>query len=108
MTSNEMISFGERVRRVRDGLGLTQDEVAEAVNITPRFYQMVERGEKGVSLETLIRLTKLFHTSADYMLFGTLPGDMSNPVVHMFEKMSSRQREDATKILELYVKRTRR
>ena len=48
MTQEELILFGERLRNRRDTLGFTQEYVAEKADITPRFYQMIERGEKGM------------------------------------------------------------
>ena len=49
MTHEELLSFGERLRNRRDVLGLTQEFVSTEAGISLRFYQMIERGEKGVS-----------------------------------------------------------
>lgn len=49
---------------------LTREELAEKVNITPRFCYDLEQGLKGMSLETLCSLKYALHTSTDYLLFG--------------------------------------
>ena len=48
--------FGATVRGLRVAAGLTQMKLAEAEDLTHNFVGEVERGEKLVSLETLVRL----------------------------------------------------
>lgn len=72
MTRDEQLKFGERLRNRRDALGFTQEFVSEQIGITLRFYQMIERGEKSLSVDTLIRLGQTMSVSIDYLLFGDL------------------------------------
>ena len=104
MTRNEQLLFGERLRNKRNALGLTQEYVAERAGITLRFYQMVERGEKSVSLDTLINLSRTLTVSIDYLLFGGLPLSWENPLAETLRALSPQQREDAVKLLMLYAK----
>ena len=100
----ERILFGERLRGKRNALGFTQEYVSEQIGITLRFYQMIERGEKSVSLDTLIRLSQTLSLSVDYLLFGNLPCALEDPIAEMLQRLSPEQREDAVKILTLYAK----
>ena len=104
MTRNEQLLFGERLHNKRNALGLTQEYVAERAGITLRFYQMVERGEKSVSLDTLINLSRTLTVSIDYLLFGGLPLSWENPLAETLRALSPQQREDAVKLLMLYAK----
>lgn len=70
MDHSYLLSFGERIRCKRNHLGFTREYVAEKLDISLRFYQMIERGEKSVSLETLIGLGRVLNVSVDYLLFG--------------------------------------
>ncbi len=108
MTREELLPFGERLRKRRNVLGFTQEFVAEKVGITLRFYQMLERGEKSVSLDTLIRLSKTLTISTDYLLFGDFSGNLEGPLVEVLNGLSQPQREDALKILQLYAKSCKR
>ena len=72
MTHDELLLFGERLHSRRKLLNFTQDFVSEKAGISLRFYQMIERGEKSVSLDTLIRLSDILTISVDYLLFGNL------------------------------------
>lgn len=102
MTHEEQLLFGERLRRRRKALNLTQESVSEQVGITLRFYQMIERGEKSVSLDTLIALRRALAVSIDYLLFSELPLVSENPIAELLASLKPGQREDAAKILELY------
>lgn len=102
MTNDERLLLGERLRNRRNALGYTQEYVAEQVDITPRYYQMLERGEKNVSLDTLILLSRTMNISIDFLLFGKLSNALENPLNDVFNGLSSQQRADAIKILQLY------
>ena len=102
MTRDERLLFGERVRNRRDMLNLTQEYIAEKVGISIRFYQALERGEKGVSLNTLIGLSKALDFSIDYLLFGDLSYPLKNPMTDILNELSQQQRTDALTILQIY------
>ncbi len=104
MTYEELLLFGERLRNRRNVLGFTQEFVSDKAGITLRFYQMVERGEKSVSLDTLISLSKALAISTDYLLFGDLSYSLESPLVEILNGLPQPQREDALKILQLYAK----
>ena len=104
MTHEELLLLGERLRIRRNAIGLTQETTADKVGISLRFYQMIERGEKSVSLETLIGLSRVLGISIDYLLFGNLPEPLSNPVAEIWAVLSPSQRQDAVQILQLYAK----
>ena len=101
MTHEELLLFGERLHSRRTTLSFTQEYVANKIGISLRFYQMVERGEKSVSLDTLIRLSKVLTVSIDYLLFGEVLS-LENPIVEIINSLSPRRREDAAHILRLY------
>ena len=48
----------EAIKKARKAKGMTQQELAEEINITSRHMSDIERGVKGVSLRTL---EKIFH-----------------------------------------------
>ena len=102
MTHEELLLFGERLHSRRETLGFTQEYVSGKAGISLRFYQMIERGEKSVSLDTLIRLSKVLTVSIDYLLFGDLSYTFDNPLTETLNGLSPQHREDALKILQLY------
>ncbi|MCC8049900.1 MAG: helix-turn-helix domain-containing protein [Clostridiales bacterium] len=64
-------AIGERIREARKAQNLTQEEAAERCDITPSFYGNVERGDKKMSLETLVKISRGLSVSSDTILFGS-------------------------------------
>ena len=60
--------FGTRLRKHRIRLGLTQQQVAEKINVDRSTYSYYELGRTTPSIETLYELTKLFGVSADELI----------------------------------------
>ncbi len=62
---------GYRIRKQRELLGLTRESFSEKVDITPKFCSDIESGNKGMSVDTLIRMSKELLVTTDYILFGS-------------------------------------
>jgi transcriptional regulator with XRE-family HTH domain len=50
--------LGEAIRTGRKRAGLSQEELAEKVNVTRNYIGMIERAEKKITLETLAKIAK--------------------------------------------------
>lgn len=71
--------IGGRIRKQREYLGLTREQFAEKLDITPKFCSDIELGIKGMSVLTLCRIADTLSLSTDYILFGKSPKkDQSN------------------------------
>lgn len=62
------LSFGERVRNLREDKDLTQSELGEQVNMTQRKSSYIERGKYEPSIDDIVSLCKFFNVSSDYLL----------------------------------------
>jgi transcriptional regulator with XRE-family HTH domain len=49
--------LGEHIRKLRHQKGLSQQALAEGADIHRNFLGHIERGQKGITLETLFRLS---------------------------------------------------
>lgn len=67
---NDRIAIGKRIRSFRLKQNLTQAQFAESLDVSTNFISEVENGKKGMSQDTLYRLCREYHLSADYLLFG--------------------------------------
>ena len=54
------IQIGEIIRRHRKKLGVTQEGLAERLDLTTNYVAHLERGSRGLSLKTLVTLAKAF------------------------------------------------
>ena len=64
------VEFGQRIKEERNRLGLTQEELAEQLNIGPVHVYNIESGRKGCSIDLLLEFAELFEVSTDYLLTG--------------------------------------
>lgn len=60
--------LGQRINALRISLGWSQVQLAEKLNISKQTVSNWENENIQPSIEMLIRLSKLFHVSADYLL----------------------------------------
>ena len=61
-------AIGERVRNRRKVLHITQEKLAEMVDVSTSFIGHIERGTRKLSVETLYKLCKALGTTADFLL----------------------------------------
>lgn len=64
----ENIQIGLRVKQAREAAGLTQERLAELVDVTAQFLSGVERGAVGLSVPVLNRLCDVLFVSSDFIL----------------------------------------
>jgi transcriptional regulator with XRE-family HTH domain len=50
--------IGDAIRLGRKKAGLTQEKLAEAVDLNPKYIGEIERGEKIISIEALMRVAQ--------------------------------------------------
>lgn len=62
------LSFGERVRNLREDADLNQTQLGEALNMTQRKISYIECGRYEPSIEDIVALCRYFDISADYLL----------------------------------------
>lgn len=63
------ITVGKRFRQLREEYGLSQEEMAEEIGITPRQIYNYESGVSGIPDTTKIQIRKRFSVSIDQLLF---------------------------------------
>ena len=60
-----------RIRDLREDNDLTQQNVADAIGITQRKYSYIETGVQSLTAEILIKLSRYYDVSIDYLLKQT-------------------------------------
>jgi transcriptional regulator with XRE-family HTH domain len=96
--------IGKRLRRQREKMSLTRDQLAEQIGISPQFLAEIENGSKGMSAETLYKMCKRVNLSADYMLLGRQSAsDLQTPAVEMLRQIPPQYAEMVENILEAFL-----
>ena len=57
-TQSLMYKLGVKIRTLRKVAGLTQEQLAEAANVSTNFIGYVERGQRALSIKTLERIAQ--------------------------------------------------
>jgi transcriptional regulator with XRE-family HTH domain len=55
-SSKYLKSVGDNIRRVRNALGMTQEELAELADLNVRSLRRIEAGEMNILITTLARV----------------------------------------------------
>lgn len=58
-------AIGQRIRRYRKAQGLSQEQLAEKVNISTTHMSHIENGGTKLSLQVFAELAEALHVSAD-------------------------------------------
>jgi len=84
--------LGERIREERLKLNLTQAQLAEDLDISDTYIGQIERGERSLTLATLVRLTNRIGVSVDYLLQDSVNATDEN-IVNQFRQIIDSQTE---------------
>lgn len=77
MGETNLKEIGERISRRRKLMGLTQEQLAEKMDVSIQMISNLERGIKAIKIDNLVRLSEILNVSTDYILTGhQSPGDM--------------------------------
>ena len=68
----DYLLLGKQIRRRRQALGWTQEQLAEAIGVSTSFIGHIERGSRKASIDTLVELANALEVSADYLLSTNL------------------------------------
>ena len=70
MTSVELKAIGNRISERRKQLNYTQEQVAEKMNVSIQMVSNLERGNKAIKIENLLKISEILDMSTDYILTG--------------------------------------
>lgn len=96
-------AIGKRIRQQREYMGLTREQFAEQIEVTPKFCSDIETGAKGMSVPTLCRISKVLRLSTDYILYGRTEQEAPDSVMMVLENCSKRERTYAEQLLKIFV-----
>ena len=74
-------------------MGLTQAQLAEAVDISDTYMGSIERGERSLTLDTLVRLVNRLGVTVDYLLADSVTDSDAN-IMEQFKQIIDNQPMD--------------
>lgn len=87
--------IGKRIKKCRKRLKLTQEKVAESVDISSQHMSNIERAISIPSTEVIMKLAAALDTTPDEFLVGSgrWPGEAWKPVSEKLRTLDGRQLE---------------
>ncbi len=88
------MDFVKRLTDLRKQRGLTQQSLANAIDLHVNQIKRYEAGTAQPTLDTLVRLAKELHTTLDDLVFGEGHRNPSDELKLQFEALSTFDEED--------------
>jgi transcriptional regulator with XRE-family HTH domain len=70
---------GRRIRELR-GFDVNQEEFARRIGVSQGYVSSMERGEKEVGIEILLKISREYGRSLEWLLLGNGWSDFEHPV----------------------------
>lgn len=92
--------LGLKIKKLRERRKLTREKLGEMAEISDRFIYDVETGQKGISAETLYKLSRALNVTSDYLLFEVEENKNElSYVTEMLKKLDKDNLESVEKII---------
>lgn len=105
----ERNAAGERIRRRRERLGFSRQEIARRIGKAEKYYADIERGYCGMSLETLIDIADCLGITLDYLVFGEAAekdgavSEETKSILFYLENCNEEKQKKAMELLKVYL-----
>lgn len=93
-------AIGKRIQNRRKQLGYTQEQLADMMNVSIQMVSNLERGNKAIRIENLIRLSEILNISTDYILTGIETAEDNSLLTTRIKQMSEKDREMIEMLVE--------
>lgn len=97
------VQIGQEIKQAREKAKMTQEEFAEAVDVSVQYVSNLERGIVGVSLATFKRICTVLSVSSDRILFGSENTTSLSIIGEKCKPLNNKQMELLSEIVDKYV-----
>lgn len=98
--------MGKRIKAARENKGLTQEQLAEKLDLSVQHISVIERGVKAPRLETFIKLANELDVNADYFLEDLLKVSSliaSNELYDAMDGISEKEKQRIMQVVRVLV-----
>lgn len=97
------VEVGGRINETRKSRGYTREKLSELADISVQFLADIEKGRKSMTVNTLRKISAALNVTADYIVNGSEPYSENTAVNVMLASLPPYQREQAEKLLAVFV-----
>ncbi len=99
-------TIGKRIKQIRQDREITQEKMAEMLNLSSGFYSALERGNYNIKIETLVAILNLLECSADDLFCDVIKHGYkhkSSMIEEGLEELDDNEREMILSVVETMV-----
>ena len=100
-------AIGARLREARNQRKLTQEQLAEMLDIGTTYISDIERGAKFPSLSLFIKIVDALGVSSDYILRGEIEAGKNciyDEITKKLDGLTPKQRLGVADLIDAYIK----
>ena len=97
---------GHRIKMARESKNLSQEDLAELVDLSPTHISVIERGVKVTRLDTFVAIANALEVSADSLLVDVVDQSVigvTNKLYDMLSKLPKKEQERIMKAVSVLV-----
>ena len=101
-----LLEMGSRIAKCRKELRITQEQLAEKMNVSLQTVSCIELGKKAVRPENLANLCLHLNVSSDYILYGKRNEQQMNDTIKKLSALGTDEYRTVQQLIDLlYSKR---
>lgn len=95
-------TIGKNIKYIRSCRKVTQEKLAESIDKSAHFISLVERGESGISISTIVDICKALDTDTNALFAGIVtPSDLpKNPIETSFYSFDEKDKAMVTYLID--------
>ena len=95
-----MNELGIRLKKAREYLGLTQEDVAKLLGVSRVIITNIESGTRKVSADELEKLSKIYGRSMDELMNGKITEENVKMFARTFSELSEEDQEEIVNLIK--------
>lgn len=99
--------IGKRIKHRRDIAGLSQEQLAEKLNLSPNHISTMECGKSLLTTRCLLALCSILGGTPDYYLLGEITPE-ADALTALVKQLSPEDQETLRCLLQAYLSRKRK
>lgn len=102
----DLKAVGQRIKEVREAKGLTQEDLADIVDLSPTHVSVIERGLKVAKLDTFVAIANALDVSADVLLIDVVAqstNGATNELAEIIAKLPVKEKRKILKVVKVLV-----
>lgn len=102
----DLKTVGQRIKEAREAKGLTQEDLAAIVDLSPTHVSVIERGLKVAKLDTFVAIANALDVSADSLLIDVVTqstNGVTNDLSELLMKLPLKEKRKILKAVKILI-----